>query len=263
MRYEIYNAAPEFKDVDSKTGYVAGYFASFNNIDGGGDRILPGAFAKTLSERGAKILWLFNHDSFMPLGKLDKIQEDNYGLYYEGKITRTSYGRDVLKLIEDKAIYGNSIGYQTIKAKGTNESGSRIRNLQEIKLYEGSIVSFPMNEQAIITSLKEFSEEAQKNKIMEKIDQLDNVLRKGNLELDDTYENLVLWSTQLKNLLDTCLITQPEETTKSIDEPEQNSISEVEAEKENNEPNEQIDLSSLNEIKEALALQEIIQILKG
>jgi hypothetical protein len=53
-------------------------------------------------------------------------------------------------LIKAKIVKGLSIGFASVK--DSIESG--VRHLKEIKLYEGSIVTFPMNERALISSVK-------------------------------------------------------------------------------------------------------------
>jgi phage head maturation protease len=43
-----------FADSDTKQGVVSGYFAVFGNRDLDGDIIEPGAFTKTVMERGTQ-----------------------------------------------------------------------------------------------------------------------------------------------------------------------------------------------------------------
>ncbi len=40
------------KDVDEKKGVVTGYASIFNNIDSDNEIVMPGAFLKTIQERG-------------------------------------------------------------------------------------------------------------------------------------------------------------------------------------------------------------------
>ena len=53
-----------------------------------------------------------------------------------------------------KALRGLSIGYDTIRSvvKGS------VRQLTEVKLYEVSLTPFPMNEMALVTSVKDASD---------------------------------------------------------------------------------------------------------
>jgi HK97 family phage prohead protease len=109
------------KDVDVKTGTVTGYFSVFGNVDSDGDMIMPGAFKRTLQNNYKRIKHLAFHDSTKILagtrkGNL-KVQEDNKGLYFESKISETSYGRDIIILYEDGAIDEHSIGYEVVNEK--------------------------------------------------------------------------------------------------------------------------------------------------
>ena len=50
--YRNLNNTMSIKDVDTKSRIVAGYFSAFNNVDSDGDLIKPGAFTKSINERG-------------------------------------------------------------------------------------------------------------------------------------------------------------------------------------------------------------------
>lgn len=149
----------EFKlsALDPTGRTIEGYAAVFGNTDLGGDIIHPGAFAKTLAERGNKVKFLWQHDMHEPLGKVTELREDGAGLYVKATISDTARGRDALALLRDNAIGGMSIGYDAVKG-GTDytqtDGGDTIRNLRELKLWELSLVTFPMNEMAGVTALK-------------------------------------------------------------------------------------------------------------
>ncbi len=148
----------EFKltSVDPTGRTIEGYAAAFNNVDQGADVIYPGAFTKTLAERGNKVKLLWQHDRTEPIGKPLELREDANGLFIKAVISDTARGRDALALLRDGAIDGMSIGYEPIPG-GTDYSrvgDKTIRNLREIKLYEASLVTFPMNEAAAVTALK-------------------------------------------------------------------------------------------------------------
>ena len=66
ISFKNYNAT--IKDLDVATGIVTGYFSQFNSIDLDGDVIMPGAFTKTIAERGPdsskpEIAYLRQHDT--------------------------------------------------------------------------------------------------------------------------------------------------------------------------------------------------------
>jgi len=148
----------EIKALDGDGRTLEGFCAAFGNIDQVGDIIHPGAFRKTLTERGGRIKFLWQHDPTEPIGRMVEAREDTGGLYVKAVISDTARGRDAIALLRDGAIGEMSIGYDAVKG-GTDYSktpeGKSVRNLREIKLYEFSLVTFPANEQAVVTALKD------------------------------------------------------------------------------------------------------------
>lgn len=139
----------EFK-LAADTGVITGYGAIFNNIDMGNDRILPGAFSKTLAGK-TSIPMLFSHDQARPIGVWDKLRQDGRGLIVRGKISDTADGRDIRTLAKDGAVTGLSIGYMP-NDFGYDSDG--VRTLKSVDLHEVSLVTFPMNELARISAVK-------------------------------------------------------------------------------------------------------------
>lgn len=130
-------------------GRFAGYASVFNRLDSGGDIVLPGAFAKSLARRRGRIRLLFQHDPKEPVGTWESIAEDAHGLFVTGRLVPGVPRSDALRrLIENRALDGLSIGFRTVKA--SRKDGTR--HLHEIDLYEVSIVTFPMMEDARIAS---------------------------------------------------------------------------------------------------------------
>ena len=145
----------------------SGYGAAFNNVDSYGDVIEPGAFANTLAEAEKTGIypsmllqhggWGLNAQDLMPVGVWDKFKEDRKGLATEGVLADTARGQEaytLMKMQPRPAITGLSIGYIAKKfTVGTKPSEPR-RRLHEIDLVEISLVTFPANGKARITSVK-------------------------------------------------------------------------------------------------------------
>ena len=130
-------------------GRFAGYASVFNRLDSGGDIVLPGAFAKSLAKRRGRIRLLFQHDPKEPVGIWESLGEDSHGLFVTGRLVPGVPRSDALKrLIANGALDGLSIGFRTVKA--SRRQGTRL--LHEIDLYEVSIVTFPMMEDARIAA---------------------------------------------------------------------------------------------------------------
>jgi HK97 family phage prohead protease len=131
-------------------GRFAGYASVFGRVDTGGDMVMPGAFAKSLARRGDRIRLLFQHDPKEPVGRWESITEDGHGLFVRGLLVPGVPRADALmRLIGQGALDGLSIGFRTVKA--TRENGHR--KLWQIDLFEISIVTFPMMEDARIAPL--------------------------------------------------------------------------------------------------------------
>jgi hypothetical protein len=131
-------------------GRFAGYASVFGRLDEGGDIVMPGAFGKSLTRRGRDdVRMLFQHDPKEPVGIWDRLAEDGFGLWAEGRLVAGVPRADALRrLIEARAIDGLSIGFRTVRA--TREAGTGHRRLWQVELWEISIVAFPMLDAARI-----------------------------------------------------------------------------------------------------------------
>lgn len=131
-----------FKDLDVSKGIVTGYFSHFGSIDSDGDRVMAGAFAKTIKENGPEgtqlIKHLMDHDRTKAVGKLTILKEDATGLYYESKAGRHTDGRDFLLMAEDGIINQHSFGYRVIKEQKKADANE----LLELAMKEGSSIQF-------------------------------------------------------------------------------------------------------------------------
>ncbi len=146
-------------------GVIEAYASAFGPKDSYDDVVQRGAFAKTVAERGPagsrKIKALFNHDSYHhpPVGVPQSLIEDSYGLMTVTKMSKTQLGQDIHILASEGALSELSIGFNEVKAEYPERSPDGIRRiLTEVKLYEYSFVTFPANEDAIITGVKSMSD---------------------------------------------------------------------------------------------------------
>lgn len=148
--------ALEFKadDVNESSRTFAGYASTWDE-DLGGDIISKGAFTKTINERADRVKVLWQHSE--PIGKSMAMRTDSKGLFVEGKISKTRLGDEAIELMRDGVIDQMSIGFSIPNGKFDYDEKGR-RNIHEVKLFEYSLVTFPMNEKAIITSVKSVSE---------------------------------------------------------------------------------------------------------
>ena len=206
------------EDIDEVKGIVTGYFSAFNNIDSDGDVIVSGSYKKTIAENGPqgrnRIMHLLQHNPLMPLAKPMELMEDAKGLRFTSKITETSYGKDVIKLYSEGVFNEHSVGFEIIKAD--NKAG--YREIKEIKLWEGSTVTWGANPNTPIESMKSWD----KPKSEEMLAKFCNILRNGDVS-DESMIQLEIGLKQIENhlkALESVQIVESEETQfKSEEDP--------------------------------------------
>lgn len=147
----------EIKDVSSE-GEFEGYGSTFGGSpDSYGDVVAPGAFMNSLvrhKREGTMPLMLFGHDSTdVPIGNWLDLAEDGKGLYVKGKIDlEDPEAARVHRAIKSKRTRGLSIGYETINS--TRDAKTGVNTLEEVQLWEVSIVNFPANRSSVVTAVK-------------------------------------------------------------------------------------------------------------
>jgi len=168
INYKSIKASVKAVDMDSRI--VEGYFSSFGNVDSDADRGNKGMFLKSIQERGPrsesnrKIAHLAFHDLRRPVGNIIELEEDSIGLRFRSEMGTHSDGEDALKMYRDGIIKEHSYGFEYISDKmkftpldesqaqamglGDHEGVKMyggIFDLYEVKLYEGSFVTFGAN----------------------------------------------------------------------------------------------------------------------
>jgi HK97 family phage prohead protease len=133
-------------------GTFEGLAAVYGNEDLGGDIIEPGAFTKTIKDKNGVVPILWQHDSREPIGRGD-LKDTKEGLAITGKLVLESdVATKAYALMKADVLQGLSIGYDTVVSEYDREND--IRRLKELKLWEVSVVTFPMNPKATISAVK-------------------------------------------------------------------------------------------------------------
>jgi len=148
--------AYEDEDEDKEYGEFEGYGSVFGNKDLGNDVIEKGAFAKSIRRRKAKgVKLLYQHKSDMPIGVFDEIKEDEHGLVVKGRLAlKTQAGAEAYELLKMGALDGLSIGFRVNPKEVSYDKRGGKRIIKEVDLMEVSLVTFPMNPQATVRSVK-------------------------------------------------------------------------------------------------------------
>lgn len=135
----------ELKRAPDEDVTIEGYASVFEVVDNGLDVVSRGAFRKSLDVRKPKMLW--QHEPGEPIGFWDEVREDEKGLYVKGRIFKDiPRGAHAITAFRKGSMDSLSIGYSAKQA--SPEGGGRVRRLDEIELFEISLVTFPMLDEA-------------------------------------------------------------------------------------------------------------------
>ena len=144
------------EEESKEYGLFEGYGSVFGNKDLGNDVIEKGAFTKSIKRRTNKgVKLLYQHKSDMPIGVFDEIREDDHGLVVKGRLAlKTQAGAEAYELLKMGALDGLSIGFRVNPSEVSYDKRNNKRIIKEVDLMEVSLVTFPMNPQATVRSVK-------------------------------------------------------------------------------------------------------------
>lgn len=192
MIYGYKSIDNSIKDVDRKQGIVTGYFSAFDNVDSDNDIMRKGAFKRSIEEWYPKgrIKHLMNHNPSQPLGILQVLKEDDYGLYYESKVGTHNLGQDFIKMVESGLIKEHSIGFSIVRE---NKGKGGPNEILDVKLYEGSsLTAWGANEMTPMLGLKTAYEIKDRIKTFEKFvrntDASDEAIEACLIEIKQLYQ---------------------------------------------------------------------------
>jgi uncharacterized protein len=138
------------KALGDTPGTFSGYASVYNVIDSYGDSVQPGAFSKTMKDKGNKIVLLSQHDPTKPIG-LGTLTDHQRGLFIEGVLELSlPAGNEAYIALKAGLISGLSIGYECVK----DEFKDGVRLVREVALWEVSVCTFPANTAARVGTVK-------------------------------------------------------------------------------------------------------------
>jgi len=133
-------------------GEITALVSVFNNVDHASEKVMPGAFSKSLAKRTPKGVWA--HDWSQPIAKTLEARETSEGLVIRGQFNLdTQRGREAFSDIKFGIIDEFSIGYRVVKDSFDSEQKD-IRQLDELELYEWSPVLVGMNPATELLTIK-------------------------------------------------------------------------------------------------------------
>jgi HK97 family phage prohead protease len=159
-------------ELQEDGGTVKGYASTFDREpDAYGDVIAPGAFTNSLArweslkESGKFIPLLWGHDTEDPksnIGRVVEAHEDERGLFIEAEFDADNEkAQYVRKLVQEGRVYQFSFAFDVRESGQTTlPDGSKANELQELELYEVSLVQIPANQHATVEEIKSAEPEA-------------------------------------------------------------------------------------------------------
>lgn len=138
---------------------IEGYVTVFNERETIDDwlgsyteEIAPGAFAKTLEQRGpAKVRMQFDHGhdflfGGLPIGAWEDLHEDERGLWGRGRIHDTWHTVPIRAAIESGALQGQSFRFRVLGDAWDHTGDADHRTITEVSLLEAGPVVWPAYE---------------------------------------------------------------------------------------------------------------------
>lgn len=216
-----------FEMKANEVGEISGFFSTYEKTpDSYGDIIESGAFTGTLERRkatGHPFPLCFNHDFDKIIGVVDSVEEKENGPFIKAHFLDTELAQDVRKFVQSGAVYQFSFAYDVLKRREPNEEEKKagVTNvLQEVEVFEISVVTVPANQNAIVTDVKSVEPETKSGRRNSQKDA--DTIKSAIDGIEKSIESL-------KSLLD-----ESEE-----DKPENEEVIEVESEPEVNEASEE------------------------
>ena len=222
---QIKNCAFELKDLDTVGRRVVFAAAKFGNMDSDGDVIARGAFAKSISERGAestsnrKIKFLRYHDFEHEIGLIKGMEETHEHLVVTADLGRSTKGNDAFLDYQDGIITEHSIGFMLVQDK-INFLDSGVRELKEVNLMETSAVTFGANSETPTFSISKGNETEYLDKLNNQMNGYLSAIKNGkgtDERLEQIENNLRVCQLKYNNLIDSLKQVEPSNDTKLIE----------------------------------------------
>lgn len=186
-------------------GTFEALISSFNTVDSYGDVVIPGAFAKTLTEwaeRGDSIPVVWSHkydDPEYHIGVVESAEEREDGLWVKGRLDLDQdavKARQVYRLLKGRRVTQFSFSYDTIDSAMAQRDGQDVRELREVKLYEVGPTLIGANQNTELGEVKSLLQEAKAGRVLsgkneEKLRELRKTLGGIVADLDDLLSEAV------------------------------------------------------------------------
>nr|DAV95874.1 MAG TPA: prohead serine protease [Caudoviricetes sp.] len=157
--------AAGFHETEDGSGIFEGYASVFGNVDSYGDKVMPGAFTKSLAKSfpndGAGIPCYWSHrmdDPEFILGKTLSAVEDEHGLKVRVSLDlENPKAEAAYRALKAGAVNQMSFAYEVIDSHFIPEKGAKfggVNELRELNIFEVSVVQIGANTATSIDMVK-------------------------------------------------------------------------------------------------------------
>jgi len=229
--YRVKTFYEGLKQVEKEKSTVAGIASVANVIDSDNEMITPGAFTKTLTERGVgsaqpRIKHLWQHSIKEPIAVPLVLEEKEitlkngdkvHGLYFESLFGKDTNSQDKLQMHDDGLVTEFSIGFEVIKwEKAFDDNEREFVKLTELKLWEYSSVTWGANSLTEIVEIK--SHHKSRDEIIQELNDRQTALIKSLRKAQYSDVDKEYFEIELKQIQEVfnSLIQQPVTVTTEI-----------------------------------------------
>lgn len=142
-------------------GEFTAYASIYDNVDSYGDIVAKGAFRVTLADweaSGAPIPLYWGHNIADPdfnIGEIVEAVEDDRGLLVKARLDLDNpKSAQTYRLLKGRRVREMSFGFATVKASDDERDGRPVRRLDEVKLFEVSVVPVGANPDTAVMAVR-------------------------------------------------------------------------------------------------------------
>ncbi len=151
--------------ASGKSGWIEGYAAVWNNVDGQGEIMTRGCFTRSIGinvPRGVVKLMVRHFcnggDALDCIGTITEAKEDDFGLWIHAELSSVELAQEIRTLVIEGHVNLLSVGYKPVRWDYSNSAMPKgpdnVLVHQECELCEVTVTVRPANPQAAILAAK-------------------------------------------------------------------------------------------------------------
>lgn len=153
----MYQLPMELRGVDGDGRTIDGVCVPYDEIsyltpNPSGERVMRGAFAKSLAQQAGRIFLFRGHDHSHPVGKAVSFEDRPDGLYGSFRVRSSVLGDEVLSDVAEGYLPAMSIGFKPVQAR---RGGNGETEIVEAQLKEVSLLPIGAYEGARVLAMRE------------------------------------------------------------------------------------------------------------